>query len=244
MARSLSSGNNLSAAAGVVTAMPLSMACWFNPTSAATAGILMCQDEAVSGDAYTIRKQAAGTLSCQSIAGGAAATATTSTSYTAGAWHHACAVFTSATSRTIYLNGGGVGTNATSKSPAAPTKTNLGFLTGPSVIYAGDLAVPAIWNAALTAADAAQLFSGASPLLIRPDVLVAYWPLIGRTSPEIDLVGGFAMTVTGTPTAAPHPRIYYPRRRRQMRAVKAVAGATVGRGLLESILLDRRSLVA
>jgi hypothetical protein len=51
---------------------------------------------------------------------------------------------------------------------------------------------------ALSASDVAILAAGVCPLLVRPEALLAYWPLWGIYSPETDLVGGFGMTVTGT----------------------------------------------
>jgi hypothetical protein len=53
---------------------------------------------------------------------------------------------------------------------------------------------------------------GYSPLFVRPQSLVAYWPLIGRNSPELELIGGQGGTLTGT-TQAEHPRIIRPKRR-------------------------------
>lgn len=75
----------------------------------------------------------------------------------------------------------------------------------------GLIAEAAVWNVDLTAGEMAILGKGFSPLFVRPNSLVAYWPLIGRTSPEIDVVGGFNGTLTGTGTA-PHPRVIMPSR--------------------------------
>ena len=52
--------------------------------------------------------------------------------------------------------------------------------------------------------------AGYSPLLIRPQSLVFYAPIIGRTSPEIDVVGGYDMTLYNGPTTVPHPRVIHP----------------------------------
>ena len=74
----------------------------------------------------------------------------------------------------------------------------------------GYMAEAAVWNVALTSAEVSVLSKGYSPLLVRPQSIVSYWPLIGRTSPEIDLVGGYGMTLVNAPTTAAHPRIIYP----------------------------------
>jgi len=73
----------------------------------------------------------------------------------------------------------------------------------------GYIAEWAKWNVILTAAEAATLGKGYSPLFIRPNSLLAYIPLIGRNSPETELIGGLSGTVTGAVNIA-HPRIIYP----------------------------------
>ena len=83
----------------------------------------------------------------------------------------------------------------------------------------GRVAEVGFWKRILTSDERALLAKGGSPLAL-PGSRVAYWPLIGRFSPEIDVVGGFDLTVTGA-TASPHPRIFYPVRPR------AVANETI-----------------
>src|SRR3990167_536919 len=83
----------------------------------------------------------------------------------------------------------------------------------------GRVAEVGFWKRILTSDERALLAKGGSPLAL-PGSRLAYWPLIGRFSPEIDVVGGFDLTVTGA-TASPHPRIFYPVRPR------AVANETI-----------------
>lgn len=78
----------------------------------------------------------------------------------------------------------------------------------------GGLAELALWNAALTDDEAVSYHKGLSPLLIRPSLRRAYWPLMGRYSPEIDVVGGANATLVSTPTAGDHPPVIRPARRR------------------------------
>jgi Concanavalin A-like lectin/glucanases superfamily len=68
----------------------------------------------------------------------------------------------------------------------------------------------AVWRDELTADNFLALSKGISPLLIRPDVLVSYWPLTGYHSPEIDLCGISDFTITGSIPAAPQGKIYSP----------------------------------
>lgn len=88
------------------------------------------------------------------------------------------------------------------------------------------LADVAMWNTALASEDIKMLAKGVSPLMIQPQSLVHYWPLIGADSPEIDRAGGFQMTWNGAPVkVSDHPRIYR-MYRRIVNAFKAAAGGT------------------
>jgi hypothetical protein len=80
----------------------------------------------------------------------------------------------------------------------------------------GRIAEAGIWNVALSDREVAALASGVHPARMRPDALVAYWPLWGDDSPELDWhpSGGtrYPMTLTGTPTKANHAPIAISRR--------------------------------
>lgn len=79
------------------------------------------------------------------------------------------------------------------------------YQDGSAEYWLGKIAEFAIWNRILTAAEAAILGKGYSPLFI-PNGLVFYAPLI-RNVP--DLKGGGSGTVTNAAVFA-HPRIIYP----------------------------------
>jgi hypothetical protein len=129
-------------------------------------------------------------------------------------WYHAAGVVAASNLRTVYFNGGAGTPDTVSVSPTGVDRTIIGarFNTTLGLHWNGKIAECAIWNVALGAAEIAALAKGFSPLLIRPTSLVAYWPLIGRTSPEICPKGGFDMTVVNGPTGAEHPRVVVPRR--------------------------------
>jgi hypothetical protein len=68
----------------------------------------------------------------------------------------------------------------------------------------------ALWSADLTDDEHTALSKGVSPTLIRPQSLVAYWPLFANDATEIDRwKSGFDLTVIGA-TKAAQPRMYYP----------------------------------
>lgn len=73
----------------------------------------------------------------------------------------------------------------------------------------GDMSEFGLWTESLGNEDIAVLAKGFSPLLVRPDILLSYLPLVGKQSPEIDIVSNDDFTVTGA-TAGDHPGIFYP----------------------------------
>jgi hypothetical protein len=140
------------------------------------------------------------------------AAAKTSAAMSAGTWNHAAGVFSSATSRAAYLNGGNKGTETTNITFAAGIDTTaIGRLSRPTpaAYFHGSCAEAGVWAAALSDEEIAALAAGLSPPHVRPGALVAYWPLFARATNEEDWVGGNTLTVTGA-TAADHPRIIYP----------------------------------
>ena len=74
--------------------------------------------------------------------------------------------------------------------------------------FDGLLAEVGIWNRILGAGEIALLAAAYSPLFIL-NGLRFYVPIHGNNSPENDLIGGIAGTVTGS-TKVAHPRIIYP----------------------------------
>ena len=85
------------------------------------------------------------------------------------------------------------------------------------------LAEFAIYSDNLTVVDIGSLSDGFSPKMVRPNVLLRYWPMSGRTSPEIELITGDLATLTGDDTFIDHPRIIYPAPRHIITAPVAAA---------------------
>jgi hypothetical protein len=117
-----------------------------------------------------------------------------------------------------------------------------------SACFDGRLAEVAIWTADIGASGFAALAKGVSALAVRPDALVFYMPLVGKYSPERDIVGGKSGTITGTVAGAAHPRLYTPRRTKVRRFTTAAGGGggtggpLVGSSLIGSILIGSRLL--
>jgi hypothetical protein len=89
------------------------------------------------------------------------------------------------------------------------SKTQIGVRFASSSFANGDIAEAAIWNIALVQGDWTSLAAGISPLLIHPESLIFYAPLLSGASPEIELIRANNMTVTGA-SASTHTRMFYP----------------------------------
>jgi hypothetical protein len=226
MARSFNgTTDKLQFSGAVLSAMPLTMACWFNQSALATDEMIAMSDGTTSNryelslvSTGKVRSQVQGTVT------------TTSATYTANAWHHAAAVFAATNSRAVYLDGGNKVSSTTSAgSPAGLNLTQLG--TGPGLsFYAGILAEVALWNVALTDQEINCLAMGVRPNRVRSGNIIAYWPLFGLNSPDVDYSGSKQnLTVTGTALANHAPvTLWTPKRV----GAPLIEVAAVGGGLL------------
>lgn len=135
----------------------------------------------------------------------------TTTGWTINTWHLAVGVVTSATSRTVYIDGGSSASGSTSVNPSADIdRVAIGNRGGTDNEYfTGDIAEAFIYSGGLSASELASLAGGLSPLSVNVANLVFYAPLYGDDSPEPDLIGGLNLTVSGA-TKSAHPFIYHP----------------------------------
>ena len=120
----------------------------------------------------------------------------------ASTWQHALAVCPTSNTAAVYLNGGSKATGT--HNPTVPIESLTLSNTSSSAF---SVAEAAIWNVELDDTDAAILAAGVSPLLVRPQNLVYYAPLIRAAQ---DVRRGVTLTATGTPTVTDHPRMIYP----------------------------------
>ena len=191
--------------------LPFTMACWINPdddTGVHTA--MSMQNSANANEAYILSM--VGNVGGNPVRARARSTtvnanASTSTPFAPGVWQHACGVFTSTSSRTAYLDGGGAGTDTSASTPTGMDGFFIGSRGDIGTWADAKIAEAAVWDVALTAAEVAQLATGAHPFTVRPGSIVYYNPIIGKFSPEIDWVSGNNTTVTGAVEFA-HPRIF------------------------------------
>lgn len=229
------SSENLEVGTAVVTDFPATFACWFFSDSITINQTLVSIASTGHTNRYT-QLLAAGNVSGDPIRARnvrtTAVSADSTTGYSANTWHHACGVFTSSTSRAAFIDGGSKGTDVNSKGFSAVdvNTTSIG-VTGASsklLFMSGRVAEAAIWNAALSDAQVAILGAGYSPLFVRPQSLVAYWPLI--RDQDNDRIGANNLTAINTPSVADHVNIIYPAAPYIITAPAAAAAANAPTG--------------
>lgn len=209
-------------AGAVVSSYPLTMACWFRTDSVTINQMLMSIVDnsnqqtrdaelgifgTVGGDPLRARKDGQNGSSVGTVV--------------ANQWMHAAGVF-EASQVTGYLDGTAGTPNAQVDSLAAAADTtsvgrrNTGAAA--NLYMSGRIAEAAIWNVALSAASVSALSGGSSPLTVRPDALVAYWPLWGTHSTEIDLhprsvdATDYDLTLNGTTSSNGPPVVPFSKR--------------------------------
>lgn len=138
-------------------------------------------------------------------------------------WSHIGAAFDFAGDTiTPYYNGvaeggGAVTFGASAYTNATPTTSYDAIGSDGTPIISnqidGRIAEVAVWTVDIGAAGFAALAKGVSALLVRPEALAFYMPLMGNNSPERCRISGISGTITGTVAKADHPRLYLPARR-------------------------------
>lgn len=210
------SNQYLSIGSAVLTAVPLTMACWFNSDSTTTTQALV----AINGDGSAgtgetrFAMVAGGALAGDPVAisakntSGTDGLAQTSAAYSANTWTHAAGVFTSTTSRTAYINGGNSGNNTTNVTPNSLSRTAIGASnTQAGVLFYANarIAEVGIWNVALTADEILSLADGMKCNRVRPQSLVFYAPLVRDI---YDYDAAVSITNNNSATVDVHPRVY------------------------------------
>ena len=226
MARLFDNGNTeyLEYAGAVVASEPLAMVCWFRSDDISSAQVLMTVGTGGGAASQYHALVAAGATGGDPLWGISyndhSHSAATSAGYTANTWHHGCALFVAANDRRVFLDGGNKDTDGASVA-VTPNTTAIGRLVWPTWYFSGRIAEAGIYDLSdlpgATDSDKADFFesyvlpalsAGYSPIHYLVG-LVAYWPLIGRTSPEIDLIGGYDMVLGNAPAAAEHCPVLY-----------------------------------
>jgi len=177
-----------------VTAAPFTVAGWVNLTSTAT-----IQDAWYLGDAggsnYWViylntnngSSVSAGRVDVEISAGGGTIEISPTPTLSVGTPGHVAFVEALSNDHRVYINGGNVATNNTTKTPTAGsiTQVNLGAFRASGGTFGpinAALGYWCMWNVALTDAEIAALAAGVTPWRIRPASLVAFWPMFGAAT--------------------------------------------------------------
>jgi hypothetical protein len=192
----------------VVTTYPLTLAARFRPTLASGAqAILWVGDKDVTDQWHALYFDGGLLNASYTCRQGSTATASTANSSCAiNTWHSAVAVGASATDRKCYLDALAAVSETTNLTPAGVDRTTIGRYgdSTPGNYFTGDIALIAVWNVALTAAEAAAFNKGVSPYLIRPLALVEVRVLgLSTTERSYSRGGAGAMTLFNAPAVGP-----------------------------------------
>ncbi len=191
----------------VATTRPLTMAGWFHADAgAATTGYIAAICDATGNNLFGLVARSGDEKVSAVERRQASWNQSSLLSYSAGSWHHACALFYGSTTRQVYLDGvAGTATSAGSP-PLNLDRTLLRIRQGlPDPDSGLRLAEVAIWNAQLSADEIGWLAAGVSPLALGHHLskLALYHPLY-RAANE-SLVSP-VLTTVGSAMAYPHPR--------------------------------------
>lgn len=200
------SSDHLDLATAPATAFPLTISAWSVPTNATDADALVTLGRSgVNVDRFSLEHNAGHCAINVRDAAGTNNRQSSTTSYTSGIQSNCIGMSTSASSRTVWLNGAGK-SNGTS-TITQPVGVNVLHVSGDqnngANFFTGRLSHVAIWNVAFTDTQAAYIGSGGNPRYIPG--LVAYYKLIPGASPEPDELGVTGLTVTGTGTNSSDP---------------------------------------
>lgn len=129
-----------------------------------------------------------------------------------GQLYHVAAVFTSATSRGLYVDGALQGSDTD-----APTSSFQGhialigmrFTTAFSYgqFFDGTIAEVAIWNVALSQAQILAIAKGRDPRAVSSTQPLVYWPMYGDGSEEMGWNYNPSLTLSNSPARTNHPII-------------------------------------
>ena len=188
-----------------VLAVPLTIAAWFycdDVTTWADRNLVSIQDKDTEVNFFQLRLRAGDTeiVRAHTRSAAAQAGAVSTAEYSVNTWHHAAAVFSATDARAAFLDGANKGTETTNITPANLDSVSIGRIgdSSPGQYMSGGIFLAAVWDVALTDAEVALLAAKYAPLCIRPESLVAFWPLTATMNDD-DWLGGFDLTAFNEP---------------------------------------------
>ena len=175
----------LNAAASVNSGslFPYSIHCWMKTSDLAQTTALACFDNWPNAQNMAqFRGSVAGDYVAAACYDGSWNLAISTSGVSNATWHSVLVVFTSTTSRTVYIDGGNkhTDTNTCNSGPGAGGDLGVGARDvggTPDLFFGGKLAELAIWDIALADADAVSLAGGALANTVEASDLLWYWRL-------------------------------------------------------------------
>ena len=155
-------------------------------------------------------------------------------------WYHVAYVARTNTDRSTFVDGANEDGNNSDHTPANLDSISIGWEgdSSPGDAFMGDLADAAVWDTDLDDADLLELASGADPRSVRSENLVFYAPMIGRDSPEMELIAGRNLTVVGA-VVADNPPSRKIRRKSVLAPIVAVAGGDLAPIIITEVIMGR-----
>lgn len=221
-----------------VSGPPFTVGLWIYPTQdTANQNLFTIADVASGSDYYALAYRGndppGDPVRLSRRAGGSTVSNDTTSGLSSNTWGHVCFVVADVDDVALFLDGGSKGTSATSVDPSTShirfaDGTGYG-LGGGAGEFDGRIALPAIWNCALTDFEVWLLSQGVPPWKIRPESLVGCW------LPDGTDISGYAhhMTAYNDPGYAPGPQdiISVMERHSRHRHVLALPGAAEEEGV-------------
>lgn len=192
---------------------PFTMACWIYPdvVNIEQAPLALIDKDSVNSYFCDLHVYPNGTCGLRAFNGSVYEETTPAGAISASTWTHLCGVYTSATSRSAYKNGGTKTTTTTSVTLGNLDRVLTGAMQfqGQSILqpYNGKTAEVAVWDVALSDAEVTILALGVSPRLVRPASLKFYFPLVRDI---VDYRDSTSPTTLNT-SVFDHPRVIYSR---------------------------------
>lgn len=164
------SSQYLQIASGIITAMPITFVCLFNPVGVATAYSLMSIGNTANSHRRVLFANGAvggDPIQAATTGTGGSTSANSTAGFTAGNWFVGAGVFTSTTSRDAYISGANKGSNTTSNGfTGTPNLTLIGarYQTTPGAFLDGKIRACAFYNTNLSDAQILALSTAMAAL--------------------------------------------------------------------------------
>lgn len=207
-------------ATAAATGTPVSICAWFQATSAASIQVLAALTDTAAGFTglfqLVTQTGGGGTIAAGTYNGTTYDQALSVATFSTNTWTSVCAVYASPTSRSVYIKGGNKITNTTNITPTGIDVLSIGYRASniPAFPVTGRIAEIGVWNVALSDDDATTLGNiggsgarGMAPPCVRPDKLIAYYPMIEKGASGGDLFGARALTWGSGTATVDHPPV-------------------------------------